>query len=81
MYEWFTPTCVLKDVYKEYVEEGSSHFQRGIQNCPILEVEQLILTSLKAHRKVGQHLYARTVRNLIILIIKKKKTSITAPTR
>ena len=26
MYEWFTSTGELKDVYKKYVDEGSSHF-------------------------------------------------------
>lgn len=77
VYEWFTPIGLLKDDYKGVCWGSSSQFQRGIQNSPILflnhEVELLIITSLKAHIKVGQPLYAWTVRSLIISTSKKKK--------
>jgi hypothetical protein len=76
MYEWFTSRGELKEGYKQYVNEGSSHFQGGTQHCPILskhpEVEELIIQTLKGHKKVGQPLYARLVRILILSIIKKK---------
>jgi hypothetical protein len=76
MYEWFTTRGELKEGYKQYVLEGSSHFQGGTQHCPILskhpEVEEFIIQTLKGHRKAGQPLYARSVRILIISIIKKK---------
>jgi hypothetical protein len=76
MYGWFTPRGELKDNYKKYVDEGCSHFQGRTQHCPLLskhlEVEELIIQTLKAHRKAGQPLYTRSVRILIISIIKKK---------
>ena len=76
MYEWFTSRGELKEGYKQYIDNGSFHFQWGTQHCPILtkhlEVEELIIQTLKGHRKAGQPLYARLVRILIISIIKKK---------
>ena len=54
MYEWFTPTWEVKDEYKRYIEEGSSHLPRE-QNYPILskypELELAIVEALKAHRE------------------------------
>jgi hypothetical protein len=35
MYEWFTSRGELKDGFKQYVDEGSSHFQGGFQHYPI----------------------------------------------
>jgi hypothetical protein len=40
------------------------------------EVEEVIIKSLKAHRKVGQPLYARIVHILIISTIKKKTSKL-----
>jgi hypothetical protein len=76
MYEWFTSTGELKDAYKKYVDEGSSHFQGGNQHCPILsnhqELKKAIIEMLHAHKKAGQPLYARSIRNLIIPFIQKR---------
>ena len=36
MYEWFTSREEFKDGFKQYVDEGSSHFQGGFQHYPIL---------------------------------------------
>jgi hypothetical protein len=55
MYEWFTSTGELKDVYKKYVDEGSSNFQGGNQHCLILsnhqELKETIIEMLHAHKK------------------------------
>lgn len=76
MYEWFTSTGELKDAYKKYVHKRSSHFHGGNQHCPILsnhqELKEAIIEMLHAHRKAGQPLYARSIRNLIIPFIQKK---------
>ena len=76
MYEWFTTTGELKDAYKKYVDEGSSYFQGGNRHCPILsnhpELKEAIIEMLHAHRKAGQPLYARSIRNLIIPFIQKR---------
>jgi hypothetical protein len=53
MYEWFTSTGELKDAYKKYVDEGSSHFQGRNQHCHILsnhqELKKAIIEMLHAH--------------------------------
>lgn len=76
MHEWFTSSGDLKDGYKEYLKKGSSHLQGKTYNCPILfmhfDLEDLIIWSLKAHKKTGQSLFASIVRNAIITIIKDK---------
>jgi hypothetical protein len=63
MYELFTSKGELKEGYKQSMDEGSSHFQGGTQHCSILskhpEVEELIIQTLKGHRKAGQPLSAR----------------------
>jgi hypothetical protein len=47
MYEWFTSRSKLKDGFKYYIDEESSHFQGGAQPCPILfdypEVRDIII--------------------------------------
>jgi hypothetical protein len=55
MYEWFTYRGELKDGQKQYVNEGSSHFQGRAQHNSILfnylEVEDHTIKTLKAHKK------------------------------
>jgi hypothetical protein len=65
MYERITSKGELKDGYKQHVEEGSSHFQKRTQHCSILfkylNIEELIIPTLKSHKKAGQPLYARSM--------------------
>ena len=76
MYEWFTSTGELKEAYKKHVDDRSYHFHGGDQICRILshhpELKEAIIEMLHAHRKAGQPLYARSIRNLIIPFIQKR---------
>lgn len=75
MYEWFTSIRELKDAYKKYVDEESSHFQGEYQHCPILsnhqELKEAIIEMLHAYKKAGQPFYVRSIRNLIIHFIQR----------
>ena len=74
---WFTPKGVLKNEYKHCVEEGTTYFTGGAQHCPLLSkyhaLKENIVATLRGHRKVGQPLFARSARNLIITMFKKQQ--------
>jgi hypothetical protein len=73
---WFTPKGVLKNEYKHCVEDGTTYFTGGAQHCPLLSkyptLKENIVATLRGHRKVGQPLFARSTRNLIIRVVKKQ---------
>ena len=69
LYEWFSPTGILKERYKQHILKGSSSFTGGTQHGHLLsqfpELEEEIIKMLEGHRDAGQPLFATTVRGLI----------------
>jgi hypothetical protein len=80
MREWFTKTEELKDGTKQAIFKETTTYTGGIQHAYVLsshrELEEEIITLLKAHREAGQPLFASTMRNLIRTLIQKREPNL-----
>ena len=75
--EWFTKTGELKEGTKQAIFKETAVFTGGAQHSYVLskhhELEEEIITLLKAHREAGQPLFATSVRTLIRTLIQKRE--------